>query len=842
MYESHFGFTGQPFQLNPDPSFFFNSRGHGRALSYLEYGVAQAEGFIVITGEVGAGKTTLVRMLLDGLDRQKVLPAQIVSTQLQAGELLQSIITGFGIPAQGNSKAHLIATLEAFLTALAAQGRHALLIVDEAQNLAPVVIEELRMLSNFQLGNKALLQSFLVGQPQLRRSLESPDMEQLRQRVMASYHLGPLSSDETRGYVEHRLRHVGWDGVRPHFDALAFDHLYRWTGGVPRRLNRLCNRALLAAFLDGLDRITVDLVERVAFELRSEIGESDFEPLPLPDRSAAEAVVTAASEAPSPEQTVVHEAVQEAPAPAPVAAAGVPPTTEVSLTAAPDADKAPPPVVGSAEADAESETMPALDAGPLVEEVVESLLSAARHSPLALLDVVRAEALLPRSAAHKRDVILCVATCESHALRFAALAKSFVDAGDAWRFVLVNPGSQADVWPWPRMDRLLPALETGLHLGIPDAGFETMASPLLERFGHVMQEFQPVAVLVLGASDASGLCALLAHKRGVPLIHVGGGLEQVKAAQGRDIDLATRLADLLLVRQDRATLSAHRREGAAVERIGIVNGDLRVDGLRSVWREVSSAYGAFLRHAMPIYLGPTWSEHAGAGTPYGLVSVSLAGCGDEEVSLRVRQILELARLFAEVPAQGASVRSKLVWLVNTPTQDRLSSLLATQASLNDQICQVLGEGPRSGALRAKMDAALILCREVDSLPDQLSLLQGASWALLQPGQVLGDAAQLLDVPALLLSSDAPDSLEVLAPAGAADAAVRRAQHRLTPPGPGLLPWMVAAASQSHREQPHEADCAAAAIRQRLREFLAERPSQPAASVAVSSDASLPVAV
>jgi general secretion pathway protein A len=833
MYESHFGFTGQPFQLNPDPSFFFNSRGHGRALSYLEYGVAQAEGFIVITGEVGAGKTTLVRMLLDGLDRQKVLPAQIVSTQLQAGELLQSIITGFGIPAQGNSKAHLIATLEAFLTALAAQGRHALLIVDEAQNLAPVVIEELRMLSNFQLGNKALLQSFLVGQPQLRRSLESPDMEQLRQRVMASYHLGPLSVDETRGYVEHRLRHVGWDGVRPHFDALAFDHLYRWTGGVPRRLNRLCNRALLAAFLDGMDRVTVDLVERVAFELRSEIGESDFEPLPLPDRSAAEAeaAVIAAVEAAPPTLAALQEV--------PVPAAAVLPAAEDGVAAVPDVETAHQPLDAEA---AEADAMPSLDAGPLVEEVVESLLSAARHSPLALLDVVRAEAVLPRSAAHKRDVVLCVATCESHALRFAALAKSFVDAGDALRFVLVNPGSQTDVWPWPRMDRLLPALETGLHLGIPDAGFETMASPLLERFGHVMQEFQPVAVLVLGASDAAGLCALLAHKRGVPLIHVGGGLEQVRPATGRDTDLATRLADLLLVRQDRATLSAHRRDGAAVDRIGIVNGDLRVDGLRSVWREVSSAYGAFLRHAMPIYLGPTWSEHAGAGTPYGLVSVSLAGCGDDEVSLRVRQILELASLFAEMPAQGASVRPKLVWLVNTPTQDRLSSLLATQATLNEQICQVLGEGPRSGALRAKMDAALILCREVDSLPDQLSLLQGASWALLQPGQVLGDAAQLLDVPALLLSPDTPDWLEVLAPAGAADAAVRRTQHRLTPPGSGLLPWMVAASAQSHREQPNEADCAAAAIRRRLLEFLAERPAQPAASVMVPSDVSLPVAV
>jgi general secretion pathway protein A len=273
MYESAFGFSGPPFQLNPDPAFYFNSRGHGRALAYLQYGVAQGEGFIVITGEIGAGKTTLVRMLLDGLDRQKVLPAQIVSTQLESGELLQSIITAFGIPSQNNtSKAHLIATLEAFLTALAAQGRHALLVVDEAQNLEPRAVEELRMLSNFQLGNHSLLQSFLVGQPELRRLLESPSMEQLRQRVTASCHLGPLSLEETQAYIEHRLRRVGWT-QHPAFGPGAFESLYRWSGGVPRRLNRLANRVLLATFLDGAETVSADLIERTAGELRAEIGE-----------------------------------------------------------------------------------------------------------------------------------------------------------------------------------------------------------------------------------------------------------------------------------------------------------------------------------------------------------------------------------------------------------------------------------------------------------------------------------------------------------------------------------------------------------------------------------------
>lgn len=272
MYESHFGFSGPPFQLNPDPAFYFNSRGHGRALAYLQYGVAQTEGFVVITGEIGAGKTTLVRMLLDGLDRQKVLPAQIVSTQLESGELLQSIITAFGIPSQASSsKAHLIATLEAFLTALAAQGRHALLIVDEAQNLDPRAVEELRMLSNFQLGNHALLQSFLVGQPEFRDIMQRPEMQQLRQRVIASYHLGPLDAQETRGYIEHRLGHVGWNGD-PIFEPGAFTVIYSYTGGIPRRINTLCDRLLLGAYLSERHSIGEADVREVIEELKEEFA------------------------------------------------------------------------------------------------------------------------------------------------------------------------------------------------------------------------------------------------------------------------------------------------------------------------------------------------------------------------------------------------------------------------------------------------------------------------------------------------------------------------------------------------------------------------------------------
>jgi UDP-N-acetylglucosamine 2-epimerase len=272
MYESFFGLTGAPFLLNPDPSFFFDSRGHSSALSYLKFGLYQAEGFIVVTGDIGAGKTTLVRTLLADIDNDKVVAAQLVSTQLEAGDLLRSAIAAFGIPYKGTTKAELISTLEAYLTLLATQKKRAVLIVDEAQNLSRDAIEELRMLSNFQFGNQALLQSFLIGQPELRDMLLSRSLEQLRQRVIASYHLGPMDREETRRYIEHRLRKVGWQD-NPHFDDDAFDELYQWTSGIPRRINLLCNRLLLATFLVEGREITAADVARIAMEIRAEIGE-----------------------------------------------------------------------------------------------------------------------------------------------------------------------------------------------------------------------------------------------------------------------------------------------------------------------------------------------------------------------------------------------------------------------------------------------------------------------------------------------------------------------------------------------------------------------------------------
>ena len=270
MYEAFYKLSGKPFQLNPDPSFFFASRGHKRAMSYLEYGLHQGEGFIVITGEIGAGKTTLVRNLFRRVDPQSLVAAQLVSTQLDADDTLRLIAAAFGLKHEDPSKAILLKRLEEYLLGVHRQGRRALLVVDEAQNLTPRAVEELRMLSNFQSGEKSLLQSFLLGQPEFRYTLQGEGMQQLRQRIIASYHLGPMEAPETRAYIEHRMKTVGWQGD-PEFSDDCFEPIFSYTGGIPRKINTLCDRVLLFCYLEDRHKIDAETVQSVINDLKGEM-------------------------------------------------------------------------------------------------------------------------------------------------------------------------------------------------------------------------------------------------------------------------------------------------------------------------------------------------------------------------------------------------------------------------------------------------------------------------------------------------------------------------------------------------------------------------------------------
>ena len=271
MYQDFYGMKTLAFQLTPDARFFFESAEHKRAMAHLTYGLHNAEGFIVITGEVGAGKTTLIERLLSNIDPSSFIAAKIVTSQLGGDDLLRMVASGFGLEHTGLPKATLLTGIQEFVLSQMAEHRRALLIVDEAQNLSFEALEELRMLSNIVVGRATALQSFLVGQPQFRKVLANPALAQLRQRITGAYHIGPLTKDDTRSYIEHRLRCAGWTGD-PHFDEDCFQTVFRFTDGVPRRINGLCSRLLLYGFLEEIHTFSAADAERLALELRAELS------------------------------------------------------------------------------------------------------------------------------------------------------------------------------------------------------------------------------------------------------------------------------------------------------------------------------------------------------------------------------------------------------------------------------------------------------------------------------------------------------------------------------------------------------------------------------------------
>lgn len=270
MYEKYYGFKERPFQLTPSTHLFYASKLHKRALAYLQYGLSQGEGFIVITGDVGTGKTTIANQLLAQLNQDEIIAKQIVTSKLEPDDLIRMIASCFNLVVTEHSKASYLDAIYNYLKRLHAQHRRALLLVDEAQNLPLAAIEELRMLSNFQLNGKPLLQSFLLGQNELNAIIQAPNMEQFRQRIIASSNLSAFAEDDTKAYIQYRLLQAGGNSALLSDDCFAL--IQRYSRGIPRKINTVMDRILLFGYLEERPTIDVDSVLAVLDEMSQEIA------------------------------------------------------------------------------------------------------------------------------------------------------------------------------------------------------------------------------------------------------------------------------------------------------------------------------------------------------------------------------------------------------------------------------------------------------------------------------------------------------------------------------------------------------------------------------------------
>lgn len=274
MYEAYYGLKERPFQLTPNPNCFFAGKLHKRALAYLQYGLSQGEGFIVITGDIGTGKTTIANQLLARLDPNQLIAKQIVTSKLAPDDLLRMVVSVFQLQPHDQSKAGYLEAISRYLTSLAEQNKRALLLVDEAQNLPLESIEELRMLSNFQLAGKPLLQSFLLGQNELNAIIQSPHMEQFRQRIIASSNLTALAADDCQAYIQYRIERAGGDPTIIAADCFPLIHQY--SRGIPRKINNLMDRVLLFGFLEDKTKFLASDIQQVIDEISGEIANQPF--------------------------------------------------------------------------------------------------------------------------------------------------------------------------------------------------------------------------------------------------------------------------------------------------------------------------------------------------------------------------------------------------------------------------------------------------------------------------------------------------------------------------------------------------------------------------------------
>lgn len=624
MYEAYFGIFGPPFQLSPDQRFYFESRAHAQALKVLREGLEGPGGFVILKGPVGVGKTTLMGRLTQELDASRYQVGQIMYSQLDADELLCALLVAFGAPVEGDTAEEWRAGIESYLESVAQAGRRAVLVIDEAQNLHPEALKRLAELERARSEATLPLKVILVGQPELQALVDSGDQALLRERVLASCTLGALDVDETGAYVRHRLDRVGWKG-KPAFAADVFGQVHRWTDGVPRRVNMLCNRLLLGCFLGMLTEIDGAMVESTARALRAEMG--DTSPAPPAEPPSTPAHQVAADSRPRVEarkQEPAKPAVMPAPAPVPTA---VP--AEAPRAKRPAAPSAPP--VSAPAVDLELDVDLSWD-GDKLNPVVPSL----------------------KGGEDSRPVLFVLGGQGDH-VKAAALLHAFARRPDLPVALLVRCYANS---AFERHQAMFDELDVSgrlVSLGIAIGTYAGRAAELMKRFEFVIDQCQPAAVVVFDGSDAALSCGLMASRKSIPVLHVGAGMRSGVNGDAADITrrLVDQLADVLYTTEQQANQQL-AQEGVVADRVRFV-GNLLADAVQIALRCNLSPSNARERLGLTANL---LNDRNG----YGVVVLDAApNVGDQAL---------LSELIAILRAVARDV--PLIWPMHTRTREMLA--------------------------------------------------------------------------------------------------------------------------------------------------------------------------
>ncbi|MGE0674775.1 MAG: UDP-N-acetylglucosamine 2-epimerase, partial [Methylibium sp.] len=644
MYESHFGISGPPFQLSPDPNFYFDSQGHHEALEALRRGLAAATGFVVVSGEIGAGKTTLVRTLLSEIDSTTLVVGQVLSTQLDAAELMGAVAMAFGIPVDSGTADEVEKALQTFLLAKAKEGRRAVLIVDEAQNLDRSSFHWLVGLEKGHSPTRIPMKVCLIGQPELRDIVNVGDLVELRERVAVQCHLGPLGANETGAYIRHRLGRVGWTGT-PSFEPGAFEEVHRWTGGIPRRINLLCNRLMLSRFLSETTTIDAGAVAEIATDLRAEIG--DTSPVPGPVG------------APLP---VLDEVVAPAPAAEPLVAPAEPVATAepVDIRLIEPVEESPPLAKKTAD---KTEAKPA---GKSAEKGASRSREKKSPPPPTSVDLELDVELEPGSDQQEPAIpalrhggesrpLLCVVGGQGEHVKAAALMHAMAAQSDLPVTLLVRCYANSAFERHREMFSGLDVAGRLVNLGIAGGTYAGRAAELMKRFEFVVDHCQPSAVIVFDGSDAALSCGLVASRKGLPVLHVGAGLRSGTTTDAADITrrLADQLADVLYTTESQANQQL-AQEGVAAERIRFV-GNTLADALQIALRTKLATPNPRERLGLPANL---LNDRNGYGV---VVLDSVVNVGDRQA---MGELINILRAVAhDVP---------LIWPMHTRTRELLA--------------------------------------------------------------------------------------------------------------------------------------------------------------------------